>query len=119
MSNGQKIGFVVVVLGEFVDSDDDPPTSVHLAFETVSGVGDLPDEVAVVDAGVHPLQHGAATDLIYVVENLVGLTLHLVGHPLHEVRAPQRVDHRGGTSLVSHDLLGAKGDASSFLGGQG
>ena len=54
-----------------------------------------------------------------MVEDLGGLALHLVGHPLHVGGAAQRVGNVGHAGLMSDDLLGAKGDTGRPLRRQG
>jgi hypothetical protein len=100
---------LVVPLGERVDADDDPLTGVDLALEPVGRLGDLPDEPAVVDPGVDALEHRPVAELLEVGEDLLGLPLHLVGHPLDVRGAAEGVGDVGDAGLVGHDLLGAQG----------
>src|SRR5207302_9555453 len=90
----------VVGLGEAVDADDNPATGVDLVLELVRGFGDLALEVAILDALVDTLEHGATAELVEMSEHLLGLTLHRVGQLLDEPRAAEGISHERDAGLM-------------------
>ena len=103
---GRRVGAVDVELGlalelELVHPDHDPLLRVDLALIREGGVGDLPLGEAVLDRFDHP------AELVDAVEVLIGSRLHLVGEPLDEVGAAERVGRVGDPGFVRDHLLGA------------
>src|SRR5690606_5084332 len=103
---------VIVALREGVDADDDALALLDLALLALRAPGDLPLEVAQLDAA-----HDAA-DAVHLGEDVLDLALEAVGERLDVVGSGERVDRVGHARLVREDLLGAERDADGLLGGQ-
>ena len=109
---------LVVALGEGVDADDDATAGVEAPLELVGGVGDLALEPVVLDARDRTLEHRAVAELVEVGEQLLGLSLDLVGERLDVPRPAERIGDVGDVGLVGDHLLGAQRDARRLLGRQ-
>src|SRR5690606_34396231 len=103
---------VLVALREGVAADDDALVRLDLVLLPLRAPGDLPLEVAQLDAAHH------AADAVHLGEDLLRLALEPVGERLDVVGAGERVDRVGDAGLVREDLLGAERDADGLLGGQ-
>ena len=97
---------LLVALRVGVDPDHDPPAGAHLALEHVGGVGDLALEVTFVDPGVDPFEDRALAELVEIGEDGFGLPFELVGQPLDEPRAPERIGDVGDARLVQRSPAG-------------
>ena len=68
--------------------------------------------------GEDAFEDRAVAELVEMGEDLFGLALHLVGHPLDVVRAAERVGDERDAGLVGDHLLRAQRDPRRLLGRQ-
>src|SRR6266536_3614019 len=116
LADAEDLQLLVVVGDVLVHAHDHLGALLHLLLVGEGGVGHLLLEPPLLDAGQHPLQHGAVAEPVDGGEQLLRAPLLQVGHLLHKPGAPQRVDRGGHAGLLGDHLLGPQRNRRGPLG---
>ena len=108
--NAEGDGFLLHLM--LVDADPDEVALFHSSLKVIRGVGDFLLEEPALDGG------NDSAFLFDTAEVFACALFHLVGHPLHEVGATERVYRVRHSRLLGDYLLGAKREQNRLLRGE-